>query len=67
MLRVVTVVQQIKTQFNGAVSEEAKIVAITNIVLNLMICSAKPSLTEDLCVVQKEEISVSRYMCEMYT
>jgi hypothetical protein len=36
MLRVVTVVQQIVTEFNGAVSEEEKIVAITKIVLNLM-------------------------------
>jgi hypothetical protein len=36
MLRVVTVVQQIMTEINGAVSEEEKIVAITKIVLNLM-------------------------------
>jgi hypothetical protein len=36
MLRVVTVVQQIMTQFNVAVSEEDKIVANTKIVLNLM-------------------------------
>jgi hypothetical protein len=36
MLRVVTVVQQIRTEFNGAVSEEDKIVAITKIVLNLI-------------------------------
>jgi hypothetical protein len=36
MLRVVTVVQKIMTEFNGAVSEEVKIVAITKIVLNLM-------------------------------
>jgi hypothetical protein len=36
MLRVVTVVQQIMTELNGAVSEEAKIVAITKIVLSLM-------------------------------
>jgi hypothetical protein len=36
MLRVVTVVQQIVTEFSGAVSEEDKIVAITKIVLNLM-------------------------------
>jgi hypothetical protein len=35
MLRVVTVVQQIMTEFNGAVSEEDKIVAINKIVLNL--------------------------------
>jgi hypothetical protein len=33
---VVTVVQQIMTQSNGAVLEEAKILAITKIVLNLM-------------------------------
>jgi hypothetical protein len=36
MLRVVTVVQQIMTEFNCAVSEKYKIVAITKIVLNLM-------------------------------
>jgi hypothetical protein len=36
MLRPVTVVQQITTEFNGAVSEEEKTVAITKIVLNLM-------------------------------
>jgi hypothetical protein len=36
MLRVITVVQQITTEFNGAVSEEAKVVAITKTVLNLM-------------------------------
>jgi hypothetical protein len=36
MLRVVTAVQQIMTEFNGAVSEEDNIVAITKIVLNLM-------------------------------
>jgi hypothetical protein len=36
MLRVVTVVQQIMTEFNCAVSEEDKIVVITKIVLNLM-------------------------------
>jgi hypothetical protein len=35
MLRVVIVVQQIMTEFNGAVSEEDKIVVITKIVLNL--------------------------------
>jgi hypothetical protein len=33
---VVTVVQQILTEFNGALSEEAKIVAVTKIVLNIM-------------------------------
>jgi hypothetical protein len=31
MLRVVNAVQQIMTEFNGAVSEEAKIVAITKL------------------------------------
>jgi hypothetical protein len=31
-----------------------------------MICSAKPVLTEDLCVGQKEEFSITCYMCEMY-
>jgi hypothetical protein len=37
MLKVaVTVVQQIMIESNGAVSEEAKIVAITKTVLNLM-------------------------------
>jgi hypothetical protein len=36
MLRVVTAVQQIMTEFNGSVSEGDKIVAITKIVLNLM-------------------------------
>jgi hypothetical protein len=36
MLRVVTAVQEIMTEFNGAVSEEDKRVAITKIVLNLM-------------------------------
>jgi hypothetical protein len=36
MLRVVTEVQQIMTEFSGALSEEDKIVAITKIVLNLM-------------------------------
>jgi hypothetical protein len=36
MLRVVTVVQQIMTEFNGAVSEEDKIVAITKMFLNLL-------------------------------
>jgi hypothetical protein len=32
-----------------------------------MICSAKPGLTEDLCIVQKEDFSITRYICEMYT
>jgi hypothetical protein len=36
MLRVVSVVQQIMTEFSGALSEEDKIVAITKIVLKLM-------------------------------
>jgi hypothetical protein len=36
MLRIVTAVQQLMTEFNGAVSEEEKTVAITKIVLNLM-------------------------------
>jgi hypothetical protein len=32
-----------------------------------MICSVKPVLTEDLCVVQKEDIFNNMlYMCEMY-
>jgi hypothetical protein len=35
MLRVVTVVQQIMTEYNGAVSEQDKIVPNTKIVLNL--------------------------------
>jgi hypothetical protein len=36
MLKVVTVVQQITTESNGVVLEEAKILANTKIVLNLM-------------------------------
>jgi hypothetical protein len=36
MFKVATVVQQIMTELNSAVSEEEKIVAITKIVLNLM-------------------------------
>jgi hypothetical protein len=36
MLRVVTAVEQIMTEFNGSVSEEDKIVDITKIALNLM-------------------------------
>jgi hypothetical protein len=35
MMRVVTVIQQIMTEYSGAVSEEDKIMAITKIVLNL--------------------------------
>jgi hypothetical protein len=27
----------------------------------------EPGLTEDLCVVHKEEFSVTRYMCDTYT
>jgi hypothetical protein len=34
---VVTAVEQIMTEFNGAVLEEAKIVVITTTVLNLMV------------------------------
>jgi hypothetical protein len=36
MLSATTVVEQIITEFNGSVSEEAKIMTITKIVLNLM-------------------------------
>jgi hypothetical protein len=36
MFRVVTVVQQIMAELNGAVSEEAKILAFTKTVFNLM-------------------------------
>jgi hypothetical protein len=36
MLKVVMVVQQIMTESNGSVLEEAKLLAITKIVLNLM-------------------------------
>jgi hypothetical protein len=36
MLRTVAAVQQFMTEFNGAVSEEEKIVTITKIVSNLM-------------------------------
>jgi hypothetical protein len=36
MFKVVTAVQQIMTEFSGAVSEEQKILAITKVVLNLM-------------------------------
>jgi hypothetical protein len=36
MLRIVAAVQQLMREFNGAVSEEEKIVAITKIVSNLM-------------------------------
>jgi hypothetical protein len=36
VLRIVPIVQQFMTEFNGGVSEEEKIVAITKIVSNLM-------------------------------
>jgi hypothetical protein len=36
MLKVVTVVQQIMTEFSGAMSQEEQIVAITKIVSKLM-------------------------------
>jgi hypothetical protein len=36
MLRIVAAVQQFMTEFNGAVSEEEKIVVITKIVSNLV-------------------------------
>jgi hypothetical protein len=36
MVRVVTAVQQIMTEFNGAVSDKDKRVTITKIVINLM-------------------------------
>jgi hypothetical protein len=36
MLRVVTAVQQIMTEFNGAVSQEDNIMVVTKIVLNFM-------------------------------
>jgi hypothetical protein len=36
MFRVITVVQRIMTEFNGAMSEEAKVVAITKTSLNPM-------------------------------
>jgi hypothetical protein len=32
-----------------------------------MICSAKPVLTEDLCVVQKEEFFSNMHMCALRT
>jgi hypothetical protein len=31
-----------------------------------MICSVKPALTEDLCVVQKEDFSATCYMSDRY-
>jgi hypothetical protein len=30
-----------------------------------MICSVKPVLTGDLCIVQKEEFSITCYMCKI--
>jgi hypothetical protein len=36
MFKVATIVQQIMTELNGAVSEEGKTVVITKIVINLM-------------------------------
>jgi hypothetical protein len=32
-----------------------------------MICFAKPELTENLYVVQKEELSITCYVCNTYT
>jgi hypothetical protein len=32
-----------------------------------MICFAKPGLTEDLCIVQKQKSSIACYMCDSYT
>jgi hypothetical protein len=31
-----------------------------------MICFAKPALTKDMCIVQKEEFSLTCYMCDPY-
>jgi hypothetical protein len=36
MIRVITIVQQIMTELKGAVSEEAKVLAITKILVKLM-------------------------------
>jgi hypothetical protein len=36
ILRIVTVIQQFMTEFNGDVSQEEKIRAVTKIILNLM-------------------------------
>jgi hypothetical protein len=33
----------------------------------VMICSVKHVLKEDLCVMQKEEFSITCYMCEIYS
>jgi hypothetical protein len=43
MYNVITVVQQIMTELKDAVTEEAKILAITKIVLNLMTNNGKYS------------------------
>jgi hypothetical protein len=32
-----------------------------------MICFAKPILTEEFYIVQKEEFPITRYMCDTYT
>jgi hypothetical protein len=32
-----------------------------------MICSAEPVLREDLHILQKEEFSITRYMCVVFT
>jgi hypothetical protein len=32
-----------------------------------MICTAKPVLIEELCVVQKEEFLITCYKCDTYT
>jgi hypothetical protein len=32
-----------------------------------MVCFAEPELIEDLYIVQKEEFSETRYMCDTYT
>jgi hypothetical protein len=33
----------------------------------IVICFAKPGLTEDLYIVHKEELSITCYMCDTYT
>jgi hypothetical protein len=45
----------------------AKLPLYQNIRKTGMICSVKPVLTEDLCIVQKVEFSVTRHMCEIHT
>jgi hypothetical protein len=52
MLRKVYVVQQIMTEFNVASSEEAKLVVITEIVLNLK----NQNSHKNLCVYQSNSI-----------